>query len=147
MQGLLIRVGIIAVIVVAAFIFRDFISGNASDLKVGDCFDQPSTVNTVVNDVQHHPCSDPHTAEVFFVADYDPASATYPTEDAFQSFVLDRCLGAFQSYTGRAWQDAQELDVQPFWPTEEGWGKGDKEVTCFAVRVDGGKITGSVKQQ
>jgi hypothetical protein len=145
-RGLLIRVGIIAVIVVGALIFRDLLSGNASDLKVGDCFDPPSTVNTVVKDVQHHPCSDPHLAEVFYVGDYDLASSTYPTEDAFQSFVLDRCIGAFQAYTGRSY-DAQELDVQPFWPTEEGWGNGDKEVTCFAVRVDGGQITGSVKAQ
>ena len=147
MRGLLLRVGIIAVIVAAGFVFRQWLSGNASDLNVGDCFDQPSAVNTVVQDVQHHPCTDPHLAEVFYVRDYDVASATYPTEDAFQSFVLDRCIGAFQSYTGRAYQDAQELDIQPFWPTEEGWGKGDKEVTCFAVRVDGGQLTGTVKKQ
>ena len=147
MRGLLIRVGIIAVIVAVGFVFRDFLSGNAGDLKVGDCFDQPSTTNTVVKDVPHHPCSDPHLAEVIWVGDYDQASATYPTEAAFQSFVLDRCVGAFETYTGRAYLQDQELDIQPFWPTEEGWGKGDKEVTCFAVRVDGGKITGSVKQQ
>jgi putative regulator of septum formation len=147
MRGLLIRVGIIAVIVAAGFVFRQWLSGNASDLNVGDCFDQPSSVNTVVQDVQHHPCTDPHLAEVFYVGDYDVVSATYPTEDAFQSFVLDRCIGAFQSYTGLAYQDAQELDIQPFWPTEEGWGQGDKEVTCFAVRVDGGQLTGTVKKQ
>ena len=56
MRGLLIRVGIIAVIVAVGFVFRDFLSGNAGDLKVGDCFDQPSTTNTVVKDVPHHPC-------------------------------------------------------------------------------------------
>jgi hypothetical protein len=146
MRGLLIRIGIIAVIVAVGVIFRVYLSGHAGDLNVGDCFDPPSTVNTVVKNLQHHACTDPHLAEVFWVGDYDIASATYPTEDAFQSFVHDRCVTAFQSYTGRSFQDAQELDVQPFWPTEEGWGKGDREVTCFAVRVDGGQLTASVKQ-
>ena len=147
MRGLLIRVGIIVLIVGVGFVFRDFLSGNAGDLKVGDCFDQPSTTNAVVNDVQHHPCSDPHLAEVFYVGNYDLASASYPDENAFQAFVLDRCIGAFEAYTGRTYQDAEELDIQPFWPTEEGWGRGDKEVTCFAVRVDGAQLTGSVKKQ
>ena len=147
MRGLLIRVGIIAVIVLGVVVFRAYLSGSASDLKVGDCFDPPSTVDTVVKEVQHHPCTDAHLAEVFYVGNYDQASTGYPTEDAFQGFVLDRCIGAFQTYTGKSYQDATELDIQPFWPTEEGWGKGDKEVTCFAVRVDGKTMATSVKTQ
>jgi len=147
MRGLLIRVGIIGVIAVGVFVFRAYVSGSAGDLKVGDCFDPPTTVNTVVKEVQHHPCTDAHHAEVFFVGNYDQASTGYPSENAFQNFVLDRCVGAFQTYTGQAYQQATELDIQPFWPTEEGWGKGDKEVTCFAIRVDGGTMTTSVKAQ
>jgi hypothetical protein len=147
MRGLLIRVAIIAIIVLGVVVFRAYLSGSAGDLKVGDCFDPPSTVNTVVKEVQHHPCTDAHQAEVFFVGNYDQTSTGYPSKDAFQTFVLDRCIGAFQTYTGQAYQQAPELDIQPFWPTEEGWGKGDKEVTCFTVRVDGGTMTTSVKAQ
>ena len=145
MRGLLIRFGVIGVIVVGGLVFRQWLSGNASDLQVGDCFDPPTTVDTVVHDVQHHPCSDPHRAEVFYVGDYDGPSTTYPDQNAFQTWVLDRCIGAFQGYVGRSYQEAEELDIQPFWPTEEGWGKGDKEMTCFIVRVDSGTMTGSVK--
>jgi hypothetical protein len=147
MRGLLIRVGIIAAIVLAVFVFRAYLSGSASDLKVGDCFDPPATTEQVVKDVQHHPCTDAHLAEVFYVGKYDEASTGYPARDAFEAFVLDRCIGAFQAYTGKAYESATDLDIQPFWPTEEGWGKGDKEVTCFAVRVDGGTMTTSVKAQ
>lgn len=146
MKGLLIRVGIIAAIVVVGLIVRDFTSGNASDLKVGDCFDPPTTTDTVVNDVQHHPCSDAHKAEVFYVADYDQPSTGYPGEGAFRTWVLDRCIGAFQTYTGQSFDAATDLDFQPFWPTQDGWGKGDKEITCFIVRVDKGTMTGSVKK-
>jgi Septum formation len=146
MRGLLIRVGIIAAIAIGAFVLRPFITGNASELAVGDCFDPPSTADTVVKDVQHHPCTDAHLAEVFYVANYDVPASGYPGDDAFQSWVLDRCIGEFQNYTGQSYQDAQELDIQPFWPTEEGWGKGDKEVTCFIVRVDHGTMTKSVKR-
>ena len=147
MRGLLIRVGIIGAIALGAWVLRPFITGNAGELAVGDCFDPPTTVNTVVKDVQHHPCTDAHLAEVFFVGKYDQPSTGYPNETAFQNFVLDRCIGAFQTYTGQTYQQATELDIQPFWPTEEGWGKGDKEVTCFAVRVDGGTMKSSVKAQ
>jgi hypothetical protein len=147
MRGLLIRVGIIAAIVAVVFVFRAYLSGSASDLKVGDCFDPPSTVDQVVKDVQHHPCTDAHLAEVFYVGNYDQAATGYPARDAFEAFVLDRCIGAFQTYTGKSYESATDLDIQPFWPTEEGWGKGDKEVTCFAVRVDGGTMNTSVKAQ
>ena len=47
----------------------------------------------------------------------------------------------------KSYETATELDIQPFWPTAEGWGKGDKEVTCFAVRVDGKTMATSVKTQ
>jgi hypothetical protein len=145
MRRLVIGIGIIAVIVVATFVLRDKLSANAADLRVGDCFDPPAVVGTVVKDVQHRPCAEAHLAEVFYVGDYDQPSATYPTEDAFSEFVLDRCVDAFQAYTGEAYGEG-DLDIQPYWPTEEGWGRGDKEVTCFAIRVDGGTMTGSVRQ-
>src|SRR4026207_306021 len=106
MRGLLIRVGIIVAIVGVGFIINQYFSRNASDLKVGDCFDPPTTVDTVVKDVQPRPCSDAHKAEVFYVADFDQASTGYPGDDAFQSWVLDRCIGAFQTYTGRGYQEA-----------------------------------------
>jgi hypothetical protein len=144
-RALLVGVGIIAIIAIGAFVLRDKLAGNAGDLQVGDCFDPPTTAATVVKDVQHRPCTDAHLAEVFFVGDYDVATSTYPTDDDFDTFVADRCVDAFQAYVGQAYGDS-DLDFAPYWPTEDGWGRGDREVTCFAYRLDGATITGSVKQ-
>jgi hypothetical protein len=146
--GLLLRIGIIGAIAGGAWIFRDYISGNATDLAVGDCFDAPTTTDTTVEDVAHHPCTDAHTAEVFYVADYT-ASTTYPGVDAFDSFTQANCPPAFQAYTGMDFYstgEAEEYDIGLFYPLEEGWDRGDKEVTCYIVRVDSGPMSASLRK-
>lgn len=147
MGSILLRVGIIAAIAGGGWLFRDYISGNATDLAVGDCFDAPTTVDEVVEDVSHHPCTDAHTAEVFFVADH-PAAGAYPGEDAFDTFTQDNCPAAFNSYTGIDFyaDDAVDYDVGVLYPLEEGWGQGDHEITCYIVRVDGGSMSASLKK-
>jgi hypothetical protein len=62
MRNWIIRIAIIAVIAGGAYILRDRLTANAGDLKVGDCFDDPT--GEQVKDVQHHPCTESHTAEV-----------------------------------------------------------------------------------
>jgi len=145
MRGLLIRVGVIVAILVAGFILRDFISGNATDLHVGDCFDEPAAAVDSFEDVQHHPCTEPHDAEVIFVNDYEPISSIYPSESDLDAFVLDRCSGAFAAYTGLGF-DQQELDFSYFWPTAETWAGGQHKVICYAVKYDGTKLDVSVKK-
>ena len=147
MRGLLLRFGIIGAIGVGAFVLRPFVMGDAGSLAVGDCFDPPSGGAQEVKEVQHHPCSDAHLAEVIYEANYDVAAAGYPSDDDFRAFVLDRCIPAFNSYTGLDYNVATDLDVAPMWPTSEGWNGGDREITCFAVKVDGSTFTGSVKKQ
>jgi putative regulator of septum formation len=142
MRGLVIRLGIIGVIVVGGFVLRDRLSGNAGDVRVGDCFDEPSTAQNV-EDVQHHPCTEPHTAEIVFVGDH-PDADTYPSSDAFDAFVFERCVPAFESYTGRAWETDTELDMAYFYPTSEGWPRGDHEIACYLVRIDSAKMTSSM---
>jgi hypothetical protein len=147
MGGILLRVGIIAAIAGGAWFFRDYISGNATDLAVGDCFDAPTTgVDETVEDVSHHPCTDAHTAEVFYVADYPDADA-YPDVDAFDVFTEANCPPAFQAYTGLDFYSAaaEDLDIGLFYPLEEGWGRGDHEITCYIVRVDSGTMSASLK--
>ncbi|HET9851427.1 MAG TPA: septum formation family protein [Candidatus Limnocylindrales bacterium] len=145
------RIGIIAAIAGGAWVFRDYISGNATDLVVGDCFDAPTTaVDETVEDVSHHPCTDAHTAEVFFVADH-PASGAYPGEDAFDAFTQENCPVAFNTYTGMDWYaetgPAVDYDIGLLYPLEEGWGRGDHEITCYIVRVDDGPMTSSLKKK
>ena len=146
MNSILVRVGIIGAIVLGAFLLRPFIMGDASSLAVGDCFDPPTTVSETVEDVQHHPCTDPHGAEVVYVGKYEGGTSTYPTDDEFFAHISTVCPPAFNTYTGLDFETAQDLDMSAFTPTSEGWGKGDRKIICYAVRVDDAKMTQSIKK-
>lgn len=141
-KGIALRVGLVGAIGVGGLVLRDRLTGAATDLKVGDCFDEPAGV-TEVSEVQHQPCTDAHDAEVIYVANYTGDS--YPVISGFDDYVVDNCIPAFQTYVGRSFDEATELDLSYFFPTLDGWGKGDREITCYLVNVDSSKLTRSMK--
>lgn len=140
-----VRIAIIAIIAVGAFILRDRISGNAGDLAVGDCFDEPTNATETVEDVQHHPCNEAHTAEVVFVGGMAGATDAYPSDDQFFDAILGQCVPAYNSYTGRDFETDTDYDLGYFVPTSEGWSGGDREIICYAYRPDGVPQTTSIR--
>lgn len=142
----IIWIGIIAIVLIGGFIFRDFLSGNAGELKVGDCFDLPSADTEEVKDVQHHPCTDLHGGEVIFVGEY-PGSKDdpYPTDDEMFAFLTEQCIPAYTSYTGVAVDSQDTYDIGWFQPTNDGWKGGDQGVICYIYRVDETQFKGSLK--
>lgn len=142
MQGWVIRIAIIAVIVVGGLVFRDRLSGNAGELKVGDCFDDPNATG-VVTDVQHHPCNESHTAEVFFLGKLPDGD--FPTSATVQGWVLQNCVPAWNAYTGRSFDAEQVLTIGLFRPSQDGWSKGDRDILCYTVRADGAPMTTSAR--
>ena len=145
MRGILIRVGVVAAIVVGGLILRPFLSGNAGDLKVGDCFDVPENLETV-DDVQHHPCDQDHDGEVVFVGDIPGSNDDpYPTDEVMFAFIFSTCLPAYSSYTGTEMESQSTYDIGWFQPTEEGWEDGDQTVSCYLYRLDEMPFKGSLK--
>ncbi|MEA2537062.1 MAG: hypothetical protein QOF11_1296 [Chloroflexota bacterium] len=149
--GLLPRLiipAIIVVVLVVGFLFRDRISGNAADLKPGDCFDDPITAGASaaeIKDVQHHPCSEPHLYEVIETMVFPTSGdATFPGQTGFDAFLVEKCSAAFAGYVGIA-EDQSSLTYLAYTPVESGWNRGDREITCFLGTVDGTKLTGSMK--
>jgi hypothetical protein len=140
-----IRLAIVALVAGGAFVFRDRLSGHAGDLQVGDCFDVPSSAVQEVGDVQHHPCNEAHTGEVVYVGDYPDATA-YPSDDQWRAHVTTHCVPAFNTYTGLDFANDVVFDMGFFTPTAEGWGDGDREVTCYAARIDGASLASSIKK-
>lgn len=137
---------IIGLMVVGGVLFREHLPGAASDLRVGDCFDEPANMEDV-RDVQRRPCGDAHDGEVFGVFTHHAVrGASYPSEDDFLDFVFDRCLPAFESYTGVDFYDHPDLDIGYFIPVPVGWNDGDRGVTCWAYHAGGQKLTASAKQ-
>ncbi len=145
MRGIAIRVGIIAAIAIGAFALRPFISGNAGDLAVGDCFDPPAGATGEVQDVQHHPCTEAHGGEVIFVGKL-PDGPTMPDALGRQQWVQDNCVPAYRTYTGTDVLTSTDWQIAWFRPTDDGWTKGDRTITCYAVRLDETKTTGSLKK-
>jgi putative regulator of septum formation len=144
---LLIRFGIIGVIALGGFVMRDRLTGNVGDLKVGDCIDRPTTPNETVSDVQHHPCDESHTAEVVYVGTNPAAKDTPPpTDDQWLTFLAQTCVPAFDSYTGTDIMSGNVMDLGAITPLDDDWNKGTRDVTCYAYRLDGGAMTGSIKK-
>lgn len=146
MRGWVFRIGIIAIIAVGAFIFRDRLSGSAADLAVGDCFDVPAA-NVDISDVQHHPCTESHTGEVFVLVSHPAAKGTPPlTEDQLVEFLGTSCTPAFTTYVGAEAAALGLLDFGAFYPVDKDWTDGDRNITCYTYRVDDKPMTGSVKK-
>jgi hypothetical protein len=138
----------LGVFALGGYLFRDYLSGSAGDLKVGDCFDVPSlqTQGAMVKDVQHHPCSELHSGEVYFKGNVPgDANAAYPADDAFDAFARDRCVPEYRGYTGRDFDSDETYDIQYLTPTTDGWKDGDRTVDCIVLRIDGQSFKGSVK--
>jgi hypothetical protein len=149
--GLLPRLiipGIIVVVLLVGFLLRDRISGNAADLKPGDCFDDPVSAGSSgaeIEDVQHQPCSEAHLFEVVDTFKFPSSGdAAFPGQAGFESFIVEKCSAAFVNYVGIP-EEQSSLSYTAYTPVEAGWKKGDRDITCFLGAVDGSKLTGSMK--
>lgn len=136
----------IGVLALGGYVFRDYLSGSAHDLAVGDCFEEPAEVTTGagVKDVQHRPCSQAHDAEVFFVGNVS-GGEQFAGDAAFEAYVRDSCLPEFQRYIGSPYETDRTYDIAWLEPTIESWAEGDREIACYVVRMDGSRLTGSVR--
>jgi hypothetical protein len=145
-RNIAIRVGLFAAIGVGALVFRPFLSGGAGDLKVGECFDVPTTATTV-EDVQHHPCTEAHVGEVFFVGKLAAADkAPYPNDATLEAMVGAQCVPAFDKYTGLKFETDRTWTYGYFVPLSKDWATGDRGVICYAARMDEKPSTTSLKK-
>lgn len=144
-----IRLLIGAVILVGGLLVRDFVTRDVDDINVGDCIDVPTNLSQDFSELQHHPCDQAHTGEVISVFNYTPggSSEPYPGIPAFEAQVARTCLPAFATYTGTSFEDRADLDLTWFHPTETSWSKGDRELVCVAVNIDGSTMKASIKKR
>jgi len=141
----LIRLGILAVVLGGGYLFRDRLSSSPTELAVGDCFDVPA-VKTAIKNVQHHPCTESHTGEVFALVTHPAAKgAPPPTATAMLDYLQNACGPLFISYVGPAAAGVGNLDAGAFYPPDKGWADGDRGITCYAYRVDRAPMTSSMK--
>lgn len=140
---MIIPVVLIVGIAAVGFVLRDRLTGNASDLHVGDCFQVPA--GDSISDVQHTPCTEPHDGEVIYVADYS-GSDSYPTSDQFDTWVGSECVDtAFASYVGEGYEARPDIDLGYFYPQADGWSSGDRQMICYLSPADGALVSSSFR--
>lgn len=142
-----VRIAIVGLFIVGGLLLRDRLSSNAADLRVGDCFQEPAALESI-EDVQHQPCGETHDFEVIFVGEHTAAKgAAVPSDDEYTEFAATQCLPAFTTYTGIDVLSQEVLDVGYYVPADDSWRDGDRKIICYAGRVDGAKMTQSVRAE
>jgi len=116
---------------------------SATELRVGDCFDVKDPAAETIADVTALPCAELHKYEVFFVGAMSAAEHTYPSEEELDNYVDLYCRPTFYTYVGKIYAES-ELDIFTLFPTNKGWGEGDRSVWC-AVHLGDTRLTASVK--
>jgi hypothetical protein len=140
-----IRIAVVGVFLVGGFLFRDLLPGAADDLALGDCFEEPTALETI-EEVQHRPCTDQHDNEVIFAGNHPARDGSAPlTDTEYEDWVGANCLPAFRAYTGVDLMGQEALGLGYFVPVDEAWQKGNRKVICYAYRMDGTRLSQSVK--
>lgn len=115
---------------------------SVSDLRVGDCFDLDNPDAEQVEEVAARPCAEAHQYEMVF-ADAMP-EGDYPTDDQFNTYVDQQCLPAFATFVGVGY-DSSMLEISWFYPSTNGWSRGDRTVQCAIYDPQQDRITGSLQ--
>ena len=148
-KRLIIAAIAVVVIGVVAYAAKDRGTSSPLKLQVGDCFDVPTStsVTDVIDSVQHHPCTESHTGEIYYITPYTGVGADgpYPAQSAFHTFATAACPAAFEAYTGASFDSSPDLNVGWFFPVVDGWTSGDKTIQCYIERTDHTPMTRSVK--
>ena len=116
-------------------------AADAGNLAVGTCIDVPSEGD--FSTVTKHECTEPHDAEVVLVAEL--TGDTFPITLTLENYIGDNCVPAVESYTGRAAETIDDLELGYFSPTSDAWKDGERTITCYLYDVNNAKLTRSVK--
>ena len=90
-------------------------------------------------------CTEPHGGEVIGVHPLPAtvAGATFPGVATIESEAIIRCPSLFADYVGVAFEISR-LEMFYLYPSEETWGRGDRQIACIATGPAGERLTGSV---
>jgi len=118
---------------------------DAFNVRVGDCFDDSSSIGDEVSNLPGVPCSDPHDNEAYAV--FDVTISSYPdSEDLMATLAHDSCVDRFDSFVGKDYQSSS-LDIVTLYPTPESWKQSDREVVCAVYDMEESKLVGSMKDR
>lgn len=112
---------------------------DAFALQVGDCLDD-ATATGEVETVPTVPCDEPHDSEIY--SSHQLGQSGYPGVDVVIEQAESLCLPAFEQFVGEPYLESR-FDFSYYYPTEESWANGDREVLCVIYDPEG-PVTGSL---
>ena len=120
---------------------EDTAGDDVFSIKVGECLND-ADASGEVSTVPIVECSEPHDSEAYDSGNLDDGD--FPGDDAVKQAAELLCGPSFQSFIGLDYE-ASLYDYSYYFPTEESWAAGDREVMCVAYADDLSKITGTLK--
>ncbi|HWR86383.1 MAG TPA: septum formation family protein [Rhodoglobus sp.] len=109
-------------------------------VKVGDCLNdggvEGEVSETVVID-----CAEPHDSEAY--ASIMIEDGDFPGDDVVADRAVTECTTEFNAFVGLDYQ-ASSLDFAYYYPTQDSWANGDREILCLIVDP-AGKVEGSLQ--
>jgi Septum formation len=137
---------------VVAWLLISFAFANAiyriPTYAAGECVNgiQADTgTNIDASAIRTTPCTGPHRGEVVGVHAI-PATvggATFPGMATIDALALEQCTSLFAGYVGIDY-DSSRLELIYLHPSNETWGRGDRQIACVATGPAGGDLTGTV---
>ena len=112
------------------------------NVEVGDCVETMPQGADLFAVVEAIGCDEVHIAETHAQEDL-PLDGAYPGTEALDAAARPICLQRFAEYVGQP-MDRTPFVITWFVPTEPGWERDDREVTCLVQLPVAG--TGSVRQ-
>ena len=104
-------------------------------IEVGDCLNDAEAGETV-SDVPVVDCAEPHDSEAFKSIIMDDGD--FPGQAAIDTASEEGCVTAFAEFAGISYEEST-LGVSWYFPTEDGWSNGDREILClvYSINEDG----------
>ncbi len=112
-------------------------------IKVGDCFTEPvAATDGTVSEIEIVACGSAHDDEA--IASILLTDAEFPSLSAIEDKADDACLARFLDFTSAPANYDGSLNFSYFYPSQESWDEGDREILCYAFDMEGTTV-GSLK--
>jgi hypothetical protein len=131
---------VIVIVAIAAFVVGATKHTQYTNLQAGDCFNRVSSSSIFSGSVDRINCAQPHDAQTTgsFEAT-DPGH--YPGPSGFRTEAEPQCSSLAQQFvTG----SKTGLHILWYYPDQNTWNAGTREVLCSVAKDDGTKLTGSL---
>ncbi|MET4781746.1 septum formation family protein [Glaciihabitans sp. UYNi722] len=114
-------------------------------IKVGDCLNDESSVddNGKVTEVPIVECAVSHDSEVIASKKIAEGDGDFPGDDKVKADADTQCNAPFEKFVG-ATLDTTGLDYTYYFPSQDSWSTGDREILCVVYNPDGG-VEGTLK--